>query len=275
MDVPAAVRPTGMKDAPGVQGVTQAMVDAESAQRFRPFDYAGVPPVLEGSAQMRVGLSGQTTHEYEIQAQQSNLNNQQRHPDGQLEQPLTAQSVIQQMVAAGVPAQQAQALIQANPGADPEVLLSMGLNPQDARQSVHNAGNKLRDLQNDALQYRAAVANVVRQGEAGPAGFVGGVTNGPLVQQGNAYLNALQQPAIPTTRAGGSINAYGGIAAYVPAGVADLFSGAPNITQNRSSTVAAIQQAQMNAIDPDAVPVEQIDPRFQPPYSGPQMPFRN
>ena len=58
---------------------------------------------------MRVGLSSQTTHEYEMKAQQSTINNQQRLVDGQLEDPLTPAAVQQQLVAAGVPAAQAQA----------------------------------------------------------------------------------------------------------------------------------------------------------------------
>ena len=226
MDVPAASRPKA-DDDPGVQGITQPMIDAESALHFAPtWDSSGLRPTLEGGPNFRVGLSSQTNREYEMQAQQSMYNNQQRVPDGAVAAPLMPADVVQIMARAGVPVQQAQAYVAANPTADPQALLALGLNPQNARASVVNNGDKIRELQEGALDYRAAVADVVRQGQAGPAGFVGGQDHGPLVQQGNAYLNALQQPGLPSLRAGGTINSYGGIAAYAPGGVADTLAHA-------------------------------------------------
>jgi hypothetical protein len=274
MDVPAASRPTATPQT-GVMGIQQDMVDAESALRFQPFDFPGVMPVIEGSDAMRVGLSSQTTREYEMRAQQSNLNNQQRVPDGPVAPPLTPSLVVQRMTAAGVPTAEARAYVGANPGADPEVLLALGLNPQNARNSVVANGDKLRELQQSALLYRQAVADVVRQGQQGPAGYVGGAEHGPLLQQGNAYLNALQQPGAPSLRAGGSINSYGGIAAYAPGGMTDTFGSQAQIAQERAAVAQNIAAAQMSVIDPDEVPVEDIDNRYQIPVDGPQLPRRN
>lgn len=275
MDVPAASRPS-TDDDPGVQGITQQMVDAESALRFAPtWDLAGLRPTIEGAANFQVGLSSQTNREYEMYAQQSNMNNQQRVPDGPVAAPLAPADVVQIMARAGVPPQQAQAYVAANPNADPQALLALGLNPQNARASVVNNGDKIRELQEAALEYRAAVADVVRQGQAGPAGYVGGDTHGPLVQQGNAYLNALQQPGLPSLRAGGTINSYGGVAAYVPGGVADTFGTRMMVQQQRAQAAAAIAAAQMQVIDPDEVPVESISSRYEPPVDGPMLPRRN